>query len=590
MERNEQKINDTWDLSSLVKSDAEFKKDLKKLKGRVTELKALKGTMAKDSDSFHRALSTVKNVFMELERLGSYAFLCYSVDGTNNDVMNNLGLYEDVENKISESLSFFDPELMAIDEETIRAFLRESRNSEFRVYVKKARRFKEHILSEKEEHLLSLYSPVGSAFQDTFQDLDNIDLDFGTVRGEKLTHSNYSKFMHDENEEVRKEAYCNLYSAYEKSSHTIARIYAGSVKNDIFYARARGYKSSLEKALFPDKIPQSVYRNLIKAVHEAFPALHRYYALKAKSQGKDRIKHYDVYLSLEKDVKVNYSYDDALALISKAVSVLGLEYQSTLISGLSNERWVDRYNNRGKRSGAFSAGGYIGKPYIMTNYENEVMDSIFTLIHEGGHSMHTYYSVRNNPFMSYNYTIFEAEVASTFNEALLTDYLIKNSDDKMKRYVVAKHLDDIVATLFRQTMFAEFELIVHESAEKGVPLTIDFFRSTYRDLLEKYFGPSVEMLSSSDLEGLRIPHFYRAFYTYKYATGISASLALSERVLNGGEKERDDYLSFLSSGGSKYPIESLRKAGVDMASPKPVEEATKHFEKMMDLYESLCQN
>ena len=429
--------------------------------------------------------------------------------------------------------------------------------SEFRVYVKKARRFKEHILSEKEEHLLSLYSPVGSAFQDTFQDLDNIDLDFGTVRGEKLTHSNYSKFMHDENEEVRKEAYCNLYSAYEKSIHTIARIYAGSVKNDIFYARARGYKSSLEKALFPDKIPQSVYRNLIKAVHEAFPALHRYYALKAKSQGKDRIKHYDVYLSLEK---------------------------------LSNERWVDRYNNRGKRSGAFSAGGYIGKPYIMTNYENEVMDSIFTLIHEGGHSMHTYYSVRNNPFMSYNYTIFEAEVASTFNEALLTDYLIKNSDDKMKRYVVAKHLDDIVATLFRQTMFAEFELIVHESAEKGVPLTIDFFRSTYRDLLEKYFGPSVEMLSSSDLEGLRIPHFYRAFYTYKYATGISASLALSERVLSGGEKERDDYLSFLSSGGSKYPIESLRKAGVDMASPKPVEEATKHFEKMMDLYESLCQN
>ena len=590
MERNEQKINDTWDLSSLVKSDAEFKKDLKKLKGRIAELKALKGTMAKDSDSFHRALTTVKNVFMELERLGSYAFLCYSVDGTNSNVMNNLGLYEDVENKINESLSFFDPELMAIDEEKIRAFLLESRNREFRVYVKKARRFKEHILSEKEEHLLSLYSPVGSAFQDTFQDLDNIDLDFGTVRGEKLTHSNYSKFMHDENEEVRKEAYCNLYSAYEKSSHTIARIYAGSVKNDIFYARARGYKSSLEKALFPDKIPQSVYRNLIKAVHEAFPTLHRYYALKAKSQGKDRIKHYDVYLSLEKDVKVNYSYDDALALISKAVSVLGPEYQSTLISGLSDERWVDRYNNRGKRSGAFSAGGYIGKPYIMTNYENEVMDSIFTLIHEGGHSMHTYYSVRNNPFMSYNYTIFEAEVASTFNEALLTDYLIKNSDDKMKRYVVAKHLDDIVATLFRQTMFAEFELIVHESAEKGVPLTIDFFRSTYRDLLEKYFGPSVEMLSSSDLEGLRIPHFYRAFYTYKYATGISASLALSERVLSGGKKERDDYLSFLSSGGSKYPIESLRKAGVDMASPKPVEEATKHFEKMMDLYESLCQN
>lgn len=587
MERNEQKINDTWDLSSLAKSDEEFLRDLKKLSKRIKELKALKGTLGKSSDSFYHAMCVLRDVMIETERLGSYAFLCYSVDSTNPDVMRNAGLYEDVENKINEALSFFDPELMAISDEKLSGFLKEKRNREFRVYIKKSRRFKEHILSEKEEKLLSLYFPVGASFQDIFQDLDNIDLDFGTIGGEKLTHSNYTKFIRNENEDIRKEAYTKLYHAYEQNQHAIARIYAGSVKNDIFYAKARGYKSALDKALFPDKVPEAVYRNLISSIHDAFPILHRYYELKARKQGKEKIKHYDVYLSLEKSVKVNYSYDEAVSIISEAVNVLGEEYRDTLVKGLTSERWVDRYDNRGKRSGAFSAGAYIGKPYIMTNYENEVLDSVFTLIHEGGHSMHSYYSVRNNPFMSYSYTIFEAEVASTFNESLLTAYLIGHSEDNVKRYIVSKHLDDIVATLFRQTMFAEFELIVHESAEKGVPLTIDFFRSTYRNLLNEYFGPAVEMLDVSDLEGLRIPHFYRAFYTYKYATGISAALSLSERVLKGGERERNDYLNFLKSGGSTYPILSLKKAGVDMSTPEAVKGATRHFEQMLDLFESL---
>lgn len=590
MERNEQKINDTWDLSSLSASDEAFLKDLKKLEKRVKEIKALKGTIGKDSDSFHNALCLLRDILRELERLSSYAFLKYSVDSTNATVMKNAGLYEEVENKISEALSFFDPELMAIEDEKINAYLKEKRNREFVRYVKKSRRFKEHILSEKEERLLSLYSPVGSSFQDTFQDMNNIDLDFGEINGEKLTHSNYTKFIRDENEDIRREAYTKLYAAYERNRHTLARIYSGSVKNDIFRARARGYKSSLDKALFPDRIPQAVYLNLIEEVHKAFPLLHRYYQMKARSQGKEKIMHYDVYLSMEKDVKVNYSYDEAVSIISDTVKVLGEDYRTTLVDGLTKERWVDRYNNKGKRSGAFSAGGYTGKPYIMMNYEDAVLDSVYTLIHEGGHSMHTYYSVRNNPFMSYNYTIFEAEVASTFNESLLTDYLIKNSDDKVRKYIVSKHLDDIVATLFRQTMFAEYELIVHEDAQKGVPLTIDYLRSTYRKLLDEYFGEAVGMLDVSDLEALRIPHFYTAFYTYKYATGISAALALSEKVLGGGEKERNDYLAFLKSGGSEYPINALKKAGVDMSRPEPVRSATEHFEGMLDLFESLNQN
>ncbi len=587
MQRNEQKVSDTWDLTSLSKDDASFYRDLKKVSKKIKELKALKGTLGGNADSFYHALSLFSDVFMDLERLGSYAFLKYSVDSANAEVMKLLGSYEDVENRVNEALSFFDPEFMAIGDDRIREFLRDPRAKDYKAYIRKARRFKEHTLSEKEEHLLSLYSPVSSSFQDTFQDLDNIDLDFGEINGEKLTHSNYTKFIRSEDEKIRKEAYTKLYAAYDRNKHSIARIYSSSVKNDIFLSKARGYRSSLDKALFPDKVSEKVYRNLIKAVHSAFPLLHRYYALKAKSQGKEKIKHYDVYLSLVKDVKVNYSYDEAVGIIAEAVSVLGTEYRDTLVKGLTTERWVDRYENFGKRSGAFSAGAYIGKPYIMTNYENEVLDSVFTLIHEGGHSMHSYYSVKNNPFMSYSYSIFEAEVASTFNESILTDYFIKNSEGDVKRYIVAKHLDDIVATLFRQTMFAEFELIVHEEGEKGTPLTLDFFRSVYRKLLNEYFGPSVEMLEESDLEGLRIPHFYRAFYVYKYATGISAALALSEKVLNGGKKERDDYLSFLKSGGSRYPVEALKMAGVDMSKPEPVESALKHFESMLDLYESL---
>lgn len=587
MQRNEQKLNDTWDLSSLCKDDEAFYKDLKKLENKIKDVKKLKGTLSLNADSFYNALSSLEKILKETERLGSYAFLKYSADSSDASVMNLLGSYENVESKLSEALSFFDPEFMAISDDKIKEFLKDRRSKNYKVYINKSRRYKEHTLSEREEHLLSLYSPLSSAFQDTFQDLDNIDLNFGTVQGEKLTHSNYIKFLKDEREEIRKEAYESFYSAYDNNKHAIARLYAGSIKNDIFLSRARGYKSSLERSLFSDKMPKSVYLNLINEVHNAFPYLHRYYELKAKNLNKDKIKHYDVYLSLVKSVNVNYSYDDAVNIISEAVKPLGDEYGNILIKGLKDDRWVDRYENIGKRSGAFSAGCYTGKPYILTNYEDSVLDSVFTLIHEGGHSMHSYYSVSNNPFLSYNYSIFEAEVASTFNESLLTSYLINNTNGEEKRYIVSKHLDDIVATLFRQTMFAEFELIVHEAGEKGVPLTLDLFRSEYRKLLNAYFGDKVEMLEVSDLEGLRIPHFYRAFYTYKYATGISAALALSEKVLNGEEKERNDYLSFLKSGGSKYPLEALKKAGVDMSKPYAVRSATEHFNSMLDLYESL---
>ena len=355
--------------------------------------------------------------------------------------------------------------------------------------------------------------------------------------------------------------------------------------------RARGYSSSLEAALYPDDVPQSVYDNLIDAVHESFPVLHRYYRLRAKLLGKEKLRHYDVYLPMVADVSSVYTYDEAVELIKKAVSPLGKEYTDILVKGLTEDRWVDRYENEGKRSGAFSSGAYTSMPYILTNYKDDILDSVFTLIHEGGHSMHSYYSARNNPFMHYEYSIFEAEVASTFNEELLSRYLIaSSSDERMKAYLIASRLDDIVATLFRQTMFAEFEKKVHAEVENGGVATFDYLRKTYRSLLEAYFGPDVEFEEYSDLECFRIPHFYNAFYVYKYSTGICAAIALVNRVLEGGEKERrEEYLSFLKRGGSMYPIENLKAAGVDMSGKESVKSAVGYFSRLLCQLEELTE-
>jgi oligoendopeptidase F len=340
--------------------------------------------------------------------------------------------------------------------------------------------------------------------------------------------------------------------------------------------------------LFPDNVDASVYDSLISSVKEALPSLHNYYEVRRKELGLKTLNHWDVYAPMVGSIKVSHTYEEAVNLIVKALKPLGSEYTDTLKEGLTKQRWVDRYENKGKRSGAFSSGIYSGLPYILMNYHNDVLRDVFTLAHEGGHSMHSYYSAKNNPFPSYDYTIFEAEVASTFNEQLLAHYLLENSDDKeMKRYILSKQLEDTVATLYRQTMFAEYEHIIHQLGEKGEPLTVDLLRGEYRKLLGEYFGPKVKLGKESDLEGLRIPHFYRAYYVYKYATGISAAVALSQKVLRGGEKERGDYLSFLSSGGSKYPIESLRLAGVDMSSPEPVRDALKTFDSLLESFTAL---
>ena len=587
MDRKDQKIENTWDLSALSPSGEAWEKDMKKLSKLFSKASHFKGHLGDSSDSLYEALSYYRDTSLEAERLGSWAYLMYETDGTDGGNMRRLGMYQAEAAAFSEKFSYFTPELLAIDESKLNEWMKEKRFKEFRIWMKKALREKAHVLSEKEERLLSLYVPVSGSMQKAFMDLNNSDLDFGEINGEKLTHGTYPIFIRNQDESIREKAYRQYYKGYDDHKHTIADLYSSSVNEDIFQARARGFRSSLDAALFPDRIPSSVYRSLIASVHDAFPVLHEYYRVKAKVLGKEKLHHWDCYMPMVEGCASHHTYEEAVSLISEAVRPLGDEYRNTLVKGLTEDRWVDRYENKGKRSGAFSAGGYIGNPYILTNYEEDVLDSVFTLIHEGGHSMHTWYSVRNNPYMCYNYSIFEAETASTFNESLLADYLMKNSDNDEKAYIIGKHLDDIVATLFRQTMFAEFELIIHGKAERREPVTLDTLRNEYRKLLEAYFGHMMIFEDVSDLEGLRIPHFYTAFYCYKYATGISAAIALSERVLSGGEKERNEYLSFLSSGGSKYPIESLKKAGVDMSTPEPVKKAAEYFGKLLDEFKSI---
>jgi len=393
--------------------------------------------------------------------------------------------------------------------------------------------------------------------------------------------------MENEDRQLRQNAYNMFYGCFDSYKTTIASLLSGSVKQDVINARIRGHSSARAAALFPDNVSETVYDNLIGAVSGKLDILHRYYALRKRALKLQELRHYDVYTPLVSNIKKNTSWNEAVELISCALAPLGDEYVSALRDGLLG-RWADRYENKGKRSGAFSAGSFTGDPYILMNYKNESIRDLFTLAHEAGHSMHSWYSSRNNPYMHYNYTIFEAEVASTFNEELLFRYLLnQNIESDMRLYLVNKRADEILGTLYRQTMFAEFEKITHELEESGTPLTVDILRAEYRKLLIKYFGPEMILEDISDLEGLRIPHFYRAFYVYKYSTGISAAIALADRVMNGSKSEREDYFTFLKSGGSRFPIDALKIAGVDMSSPEPVYAACDSFGLLVDELDKL---
>ena len=580
--------SDKWNLTSIFKSDSDWEEALKNLPEFTKKVTAFKGRLGESSETFLQALKALEKADLEIENVVHYASLQHEADEDDSSCSDRYGRAIMAYTAASTELSFIDPEIQAIDEKKLLSWIEEEDFADYKIFVKKLLHFKKYILSEKEERILSLQGESAQTSENAFRFLTNVDMNktFGSVnvdgQEKPLTETTWSLFMHSQDRKVREEAYKKFYAKFEEHQTTLAALYAGNVNQDVFNVRARGYESSLQAALYGNKVPLSVYHNLIDCIHKNLDSLHEYYEIRKKILGVEELRHYDVYVPLVKAVEVKTSYDEAVEIIKNALAPLGKEYTDRLCNGLKNG-WVDRYENIGKRSGAFSSGCYVGDPFILLNYNDSNIRDVFTMAHEGGHSMHSWYSVHNNPFMCYEYTIFEAEVASTFNEELVFEYLLKTAkNEEMKKYLLAMRADDILATLFRQTMFAEFELKAHEFVESGKPLTAELLRKTYRELLELYFGPTMHFEENSDMEGLRIPHFYSAFYVYKYATGISASLALAKRVTKGGDKEREDYFKFLKSGGSRYPIESLRIAGVDMESVEPIQAACDTFKEIIE--------
>ncbi|MDR1654573.1 MAG: oligoendopeptidase F [Treponema sp.] len=605
--RSEIKKEDTWDLSKLFPDDASWYSALKEYELLTEKIPGFQGTLGKSAESLAAYLNFARDFGILEEKLAYYSDLRQTEDEGDSAARTMTGKFTMAAAKAQAAGAWAAPEIQAIPDEVMNVWLKPPRFegsggreteflAEYLIYLKRLLRYKPHILGEKEERIIALHAEGEGISNDAFSVLTNVDMNFGTLDtpdGPKpLSQSTWTVFMESRDRSLRKDAYTRFYSVFEAHRNTLASLYSGSVKQDAIRARTRNYPSARAAALFHDNVGEEVYDNLISSIHANLGPLHRYYALRQKKLAVPELRHYDVYAPLTQKQVQKTSWEEAVNMVSEALSPLGPEYADTLRSGLLG-RWADRYENRGKRSGAFSAGSYTGEPYILMNYKEDSIRDVFTLAHEGGHSMHSWYSARNNPFMHYGYTIFEAEVASTFNEELLFRYLLKTCSSQepgsreFRAWLVNKRADDLLATLYRQTMFAEYEKITHQLEEAGEPLTVDVLRSEYRRLLETYFGPGMVFEENSDLEGLRIPHFYRAFYVYKYSTGVSAALALAERVLSGGRQEREDYFAFLKSGGSRFPIDSLKLAGVDMSSPEPVEAACRVFGSIVDELESL---
>lgn len=584
--RSEVDPQDTWDLSTLFPHDHQWYEALKEYEKQTEGIPAFRATLGRSPESLADYLDFSKAFGLLEEQLHYYSDLRQTEDEGDNAARTMTGRFMMAAAKAEAAASWVIPEIQAIPDAVMEGFLKHPRLGEYRIYLIKLLRYKPYILSDREERLLALHAEGENLPAEAFSVLTNVDLEFGTLdtpEGKRpLSQSTWSVFMENPDRPLRRQAYTAFYRPFEAHKTTLAALYGGAVKQNVIKARIRGFPSARAAHLFPDGVPESVYDTLISTVSNHLSPLHRYYSLRKQVLGLDTLRHYDVYVPLVPRAVKKTSWNEGVDLICAALKPLGEEYGRVLRAGLLG-RWADRYENKGKRSGAFSAGTYRGDPYILMNYKEDSIRDVFTLAHEGGHSMHSWYAARSNPFMHYGYTIFEAEVASTFNEELLFRYLRDTADTRdLAVYVINKRADDLLATLYRQTMFAEFEQRTHALEEGGTPLTVEVLRSEYRALLTKYFGPDMVFEETSDLEGLRIPHFYRAFYVYKYATGISASLALAERVLSGGEQERKDYFSFLCSGGSRFPIESLKLAGVDMASPLPVEAACGVFARLID--------
>lgn len=590
--RDEVAIEDTWDLTYLFATDEDWTTSLEKLDSQIERYESFKGHLSDGPEVLADCLQFDSDLERICDKLSNYAYLKTTEDQTNSTYQGFLARFRNVATKASEAASFIRPELLEIEESKIAEFLAHPSLQKFKLMIERIIRYKPHTLSNREEEIIAMQGEMAGASGNAFRKLNDADLKFGNVENDKgelieLSHSTFAQFLKSPNREVRKESFDKYYEQFAAHENTLAATLEGSIQKDVYYARVRGYESAISSALFSDDVPHSVYDNLISAVRENLPAVHRYYDLRRRKMGLNDIHHYDTYVPILSEIEMKHTWDEATEVVINSLAPLGEDYCSVLKEGLTG-RWCDRYPNRNKQSGAFSYGIFDGKPYIMMNYKPDVLNDVFTLTHEAGHSMHTYYSAANQPYEYYNYSIFVAEVASTFNEQLLAKYLMDNAkDDRQRAYFVNNQIDDIRATIIRQTMFAEFEKITHEMAEAGEPLTVETFQAKYRELLEAYFGPEFAIDDQLSLECFRIPHFYRAFYVYQYATGLSAAIALSRKVLSGEPDALSKYLNFLSGGCSKMPLELLSDAGVDMRKPEPVNSALEKFSELVDELDQL---
>ena len=585
--------SDKWDLSHLFTDAGKWQEDFAWLQRTYPRFQEWKGKVGESAQTLAAVLEFEKSLEQKMERVYHYASLQLAEDSTNNEYLARIGQVQNLLTKIGEAAAFVVPEILAMDDEKFARFIADPALKDWRIKLHKIRRMKPHVLSEPEERLLALGSVALSGYDNTFSQLTDVDMKFGvlmdeTGRERPLTQSSFSSFLVKRNHELRKRAFHQFYAEFQDHQYTLAAALAYSVKADVFRARARHYPSALEAALFPDDVPVVVYDGLIQSVRANLKPLFRYFDLRRRALELRELHHYDTYVPLVPEIETSFTFDEAAEMVLGALDPLGKRYVDVLAEGLRTGRWCDRYETKGKRSGAFSSGSYDAPPYILMNYKKDVFADVYTLAHEAGHSMHSWFSQNSQLFQDYEYPIFLAEVASTFNEELLTHHLLETTTDpKMRAYIINRQIDDLRGTLFRQTMFAEFEKIIHAIEESGDALTLDGFKSEYHRLLETYFAENFTLDPELDLECLRIPHFYHTFYVYKYATGISAAVALSQRVLSGATGSVEVYLNFLCSGGSKFPLETLKEAGVDMTTSAPIESALRLFEQRLTELEEL---
>jgi oligoendopeptidase F len=590
--RDQVAVENTWDLASLFPDDAAWEESFQRYERRIKGYEKFRGKLGTSAAVLAKCLDFDSEFDRQGERLGVYAFLRTAEDQTNSGHQRMLGRFQSAATRAAQAASFIRPELLALPAARLRQLMAHESMKFYRLLMERLVRFKPHTLGKREEELLAMQGEMAQAAGRAFRQLHDADLKFGFVTNEKgekieLSNATFTQLLHSPKRTVRREAFHQYYTQFAAHENTLAATLNGSILKDIYYARARQYPSSLDAALFPDNVPRSVYDNLIDAVHQHLPAVHHYYDLRRRKMRLKDIHLYDTYVPILNQFEVHRTWDEAVQMVLKSLEPLGGDYCEVLEEGL-HSRWCDRYPNQGKQSGAFSCGSYDANPYILLNYKPQVLDDVFTLAHEAGHSMHSFLSARHQPYLYYDYTIFVAEVASTFNEQLLSARLLAEAGDKQQRaYLINREVDGIRGTIIRQTMFAEFEKLTHAQAESGEPLTVQALKDIYRGLLEKYFGPAFQLDPELSIECLRIPHFYRAFYVYKYATGLSAAIALSQRVLRGGRQELAEYLGFLQSGCAKDPLDLLRDAGVDMASPEPVNTALEHFEQLVQQLDEL---